>query len=32
MGEILRYELSVCMRSGRTEKHFDLDKTTKRTS
>ena len=26
-GGILRYELSVCMRNGCTEKHFDLDKT-----
>ena len=23
--EILRYKSSVCMRNGRTEKHFDLD-------
>ena len=29
IGGILRYELSVCMRNGRTEKHFDLDKTNK---
>ena len=30
IGGILRYELSVCMRNGRTEKHFDLDKTNKK--
>ena len=29
---ILWYELSACMRNGCTEKHFDVDKTSKRTS
>ena len=29
---ILQYELSICMRNGRTEKHFDLDKINKKTS
>ena len=32
IGGILRYELSVCMRNGRTEKQFDLDKANKKTS
>ena len=29
IGGILRYELSVCMRNVRIEKHFNLDKTEK---